>query len=53
MKSYLCEICGYHYDEQAGDAEGGVPAGTAWDALPDDWVCPDCGAGKEAFVAEG
>lgn len=48
----VCDICGYTYDPAAGDPDNGVEAGTAWEDLPDDWVCPMCGAGKEDFVDE-
>ena len=50
MDKYACTICGYIYDEAEGDADTGVAAGTKFDALPEDWVCPTCGAGKDAFV---
>jgi rubredoxin len=50
MHRYQCDVCGYVYDERDGDAGEGVAAGTRWEALPDDWVCPDCGAGRDAFV---
>jgi rubredoxin len=49
MKKYRCQICGYDYEEQAGDPDNGVAPGTAWDDVPDDWACPICGAGKDAF----
>ncbi len=49
MKKYECTICGYVYDEAIGDPEHGVPAGTPWDKLPADWVCPLCGVGKSDF----
>ena len=49
MKKYQCNICGYIYDPEKGDPEGGVPAGTPFDRLPDDWVCPVCGADKSEF----
>jgi len=49
MKKYKCTMCGYVYDPQEGDPENGVPPGTAFEDLPDDWVCPDCGVGKEEF----
>ena len=49
MKKYTCVICGYVYDPEVGDPENGVEAGTAFKDLPDDWVCPLCGAGKEDF----
>ena len=43
MSRYVCPGCGYAYDEHAGDAHEGLPPGTAWSDVPDDWVCPDCG----------
>jgi rubredoxin len=49
MKKFECEVCGYIYDPAAGDADSGVAAGTAFENLPDDWVCPLCGADKTAF----
>ena len=49
-KKYVCEICGYIYDEAVGDADGDIPAGTRWEDLPDDWICPECGIGKDDFV---
>ena len=52
MKRYLCNACSYVYDPAAGDPEHGVAAGTAFDQLPDDWVCPDCGVGKDQFSPE-
>lgn len=50
MKKYVCEPCGYEYDPAAGDADGGIKPGTAFEDLPEDWVCPVCGLGKEVFV---
>ncbi len=47
MKKYKCLMCGYIYDPDVGDTENGVEAGTAFEDLPDDWVCPECGAGKD------
>ncbi|MBT4423794.1 rubredoxin [Candidatus Bathyarchaeota archaeon] len=47
--SYKCNICGYVYDPAVGDPDSGVAAGTAFADLPDDWVCPLCGAPKEEF----
>jgi flavin reductase (DIM6/NTAB) family NADH-FMN oxidoreductase RutF len=44
-----CSVCGYSYDPALGDASQGVEPGTPWEALPDDWVCPICGAGKDEF----
>ena len=49
MKKYTCTVCGYIYDPAAGDPDNGVKPGTAFADLPDDWVCPECGAGKEDF----
>lgn len=49
MKKYRCEVCGYIYDEAKGVPDEGIPAGTRWEDLPDDWECPECGAGKEEF----
>jgi flavin reductase (DIM6/NTAB) family NADH-FMN oxidoreductase RutF/rubredoxin len=54
MKKYKCNLCGYIYDPAVGDPDNGVDAGTAFEDLPDDWVCPECGADKSEFepVAE-
>ncbi len=49
MKKYVCDVCGYEYDPAAGDPVNGVPAGTAWENVPADWVCPLCGVGKDQF----
>lgn len=49
MKKYRCTVCGYVYDPQKGDADGGIAAGTAFEDLPDDWRCPVCGAVKDDF----
>ena len=49
MDKYRCEPCGWIYDPAIGDPENGVAAGTAFENLPEDWVCPLCGAGKEDF----
>ena len=46
---YKCLMCGYIYDPAVGDPDNGVEAGTAFENLPDDWVCPECGAGKDEF----
>lgn len=45
---YICP-CGYEYDPATGDPKNGVEAGTAWEDVPDDWVCPVCQLGKDAF----
>jgi rubredoxin/flavin reductase (DIM6/NTAB) family NADH-FMN oxidoreductase RutF len=49
MKKYKCLMCGYIYDPAVGDADNGVEGGTAFEDLPDVWVCPECGAGKDEF----
>ena len=49
MDKYVCTICGYEYDPAKGDPDNGVVPGTAFEALPDGWVCPLCGAGKGDF----
>ncbi len=49
MKKYECKICGYIYDEENGDSANGINPGTKFEDLPDDWVCPICGASKEEF----
>lgn len=49
MEKYVCNPCGWIYDPAIGDPENGVEAGTAFENLPEDWVCPLCGAGKELF----
>ena len=49
MKKMRCTVCGYVYDPAAGDPANGVAPGTAFEDLPDDWVCPDCGADKSYF----
>ncbi len=48
MKKFACP-CGYIYDPAIGDEENGIAPGTAWEDVPEDWVCPICGLGKEAF----
>jgi len=49
MKKYECTVCGYIYDQETGDPDGGIAPGTAFEDIPDDWVCPECGVGKEDF----
>lgn len=49
MKRYSCDGCEYVYDPQAGDPDNGVPPGTPFEDLPDDWVCPICGVDRESF----
>jgi rubredoxin len=50
MDRYECSICGYIYEEANGDADAGIAAGTKFADLPEDWVCPTCGAEKSEFV---
>ncbi len=52
MDKYICSICGYVYDPADGDPESGIPPGTSFDDLPEDWVCPVCGADKSEFEKE-
>ena len=49
MKKYVCDVCDYVYDPEQGDPDHGVEPGTAFEARPDDWVCPVCGAGRDSF----
>jgi rubredoxin len=49
MEKWQCTVCGYIYDPEKGDPDGGIAAGTKFEELPDGWVCPVCGAGKEMF----
>ncbi len=49
MQKYRCLMCGYIYDPEAGDPAGSIEPGTAFEDLPDDWICPDCGVGKDEF----
>ena len=49
MKKYVCMPCGYEYDPEVGDPDSGIAPGTAFEDIPDDWVCPLCGVGKEDF----
>jgi len=52
MTRYECTVCGYVYDPERGDPDGGIKPGTPFEELPEDWVCPVCGAGKEQFKKE-
>ncbi len=52
MKSYVCVVCGYVYVPEEGDPDNGVEPGTPWEEVPEDWVCPLCGVGKEDFEEE-
>jgi rubredoxin len=52
MSKYVCSVCGYVYDPEAGDPDNGIQPGTPFEKLPDDWVCPVCGASKDQFEKE-
>ncbi len=49
MAKYICDVCGYEYDEDLGDPDNGISAGTRFEDIPSDWVCPLCSVGKEQF----
>ncbi len=49
MRKFECTACGYIFDEALGDPDGGIAPGTKWEDVPEDWVCPLCGVGKEDF----
>ena len=49
MQKYVCTVCGYIYDPELGDPDSGIAPGTAFEDVPDDWVCPVCFVGKEDF----
>lgn len=49
MKKFQCNVCGFIYDEAAGDPEHGVKAGTGWEDMPESWACPECGVDKADF----
>ena len=51
MKKYVCDVCGWEYDEEAGCPEMGIAPGTKFEDLPDDFECPECGVGKDMFTA--
>ncbi len=52
MDKYTCSMCGYVYDPSVGDPDNGIEPGTSFDEIPDDWVCPLCGASKDEFEKE-
>lgn len=52
MKKWKCIVCGFIYDEAAGLQEEGIAPGTRWEDIPEDWLCPECGAGKQDFEME-
>ena len=49
MNKYQCLTCGYVYDEALGEPVDGIPPGTRWEDVPEDWVCPECGTPKSDF----
>lgn len=49
MDKYVCDVCGYVYDPAVGDPDNGIEPGTAFEDLPEDWLCPLCGVGKDEF----
>ncbi len=49
MRKFECTACGYIYDEELGDPDNSVAPGTKWEDVPEDWVCPLCGVGKDEF----
>lgn len=49
MKKYECTVCAWIYDPEIGDPDSGIAPGTSFEDIPDDWVCPDCGVGKDDF----
>ena len=49
MQKYVCDVCGYIYDPAVGDPDSGIAAGTAFEDIPEDWVCPVCGVTKSDF----
>lgn len=50
MAKYQCNVCGWVYDPEKGDPSQNIPPGTAFENLPEDWTCPECGAGKDEFT---
>ena len=53
MAKYRCTVCGYIYEPEVGDSDGGISLGTHFEEIPADWVCPVCGADKSEFVRVG
>lgn len=49
MKKWMCQQCGWTYNEEKGDPAGGIAPGTRWEDVPQDWTCPDCGTPKSDF----
>ncbi|HQN64882.1 MAG TPA: rubredoxin [Methylophilus sp.] len=49
MKTWVCSVCGFIYEEEKGWPSDGIPPGTRWEDVPEDWNCPECGVSKSAF----
>jgi rubredoxin len=49
MRTWLCVACGWIYEEEHGSPEHGIAPGTPWEDVPENWLCPDCGKGKDEF----
>jgi rubredoxin len=49
MQKHICTVCGYEYDPEQGDPDSGIEPGTPFEEIPEDWVCPICGAEKSQF----
>lgn len=49
MSKWRCTVCGYEYDPETGDSDGGIAPGTPFESIPDEWACPVCGASKDMF----
>lgn len=49
LRTWVCIVCGWVYDERTGSVEAGLAAGLRWEDVPDDWTCPDCGVPKRDF----
>ncbi len=52
MSKYICNVCGWEYDEETGSPENGIAPGTKFEDLPEDFVCPLCGVGKDSFTQQ-
>ena len=49
LRTWMCVLCGFVYDESEGSPDESIAPGTRWEDVPEDWACPDCGAGKSEF----
>ncbi|MDD4503303.1 MAG: rubredoxin [Clostridiaceae bacterium] len=52
MEKWVCSVCGYVYDSEVGDPDSGIAPGTPFEEIPENWVCPLCGVGKDMFEKE-